>query len=437
MKNRMNFKDGKGYKILLVISGAILLLLCLYFFTGIQELIKNSKDVSKNIFPRTVTEGLGVNTHFIGRQMDTDMIRDAGIKIVRTDLFWSEIEKAKGIYDFKNSGYDTLTDELIRANIRPYYVLDYSNLFYEKNGASIVTEKGRKAFNRYVNEATRRYRNKQIIWEVWNEPNTNSWVPKPNLEEYFLLLKQTAKTIKENDPSGVVVAPALAGITNESLGWLEGIFKKGALDYVDAISVHPYRGAAPESVTADYHSLRALIKKYTSKQIPIISGEWGYSTANEWYGEHFNEEQQAAYLVRMFLVNKLNHIPISIWYDWKNDGSDPNNGEQNFGLRQENIDVPKQAYYAMNTFTYLLTGYELSGRMDSGNPDDYIVKFTNKEKKTVMVLWTVGTQHEIRFPVENAKGQVMSMLGQKQEYYDSSKNRSISISNNPIYLLME
>ena len=101
---------------------------------------------------------------------------------------------------------------------------------------------------------------------------------------------------------------------------VRGNIKKDALDYVDAISVHPYREWEPESVTEDYKSLRELIKKYSSKPIPIISGEWGYSTANGWNGLNLSEEQQAAYLVRMLLINQLNHIPISIWYDWKNDG---------------------------------------------------------------------------------------------------------------------
>ena len=200
------------------------------------------------------------------------------------------------------------------------------------------------------------------------------------MNEYSLLLKQTSKTIKENDPSGIVVAPALAGLSEESLKWLEELFKKDALDYVDAISVHPYRAWAPESVAYEYEILRELIKKYSSKPIPIISGEWGYSTANGWYGLNLSEEQQAAYLVRMFLINKLNNIPISIWYGWENDGSDPNNGEHNFGIRQENTAVPKLAYHAMNTFSYMLSDYQFTNRIDTGNPDDYVLKFVNERR---------------------------------------------------------
>ena len=70
------------------------------------------------------------------------MISNIGFKMVRTDLFWSAIETKKGVYDFKSYGYDTLTKELIKEDIRPYFVLDYSNTLYEERGDSIVTPKG-------------------------------------------------------------------------------------------------------------------------------------------------------------------------------------------------------------------------------------------------------------------------------------------------------
>jgi len=385
----------------------------------------------------TIPDGYGVNIHFTGKQVDINLIHDAGFKMARTDIFWSSIEEEKGVYDFENNGYDTLTKELMKAGIRPYYVLDYSNLLYEEHGASIVTDKGREAFNRYVDEVTSRYKNKGIIWEVWNEPNLDSWEPQPNIHDYSLLLKESVRTIKKNDPSGFVVAPALAGISDESLKWFEDLFKTGALDNVDAISVHPYRTWEPESVAYEYELLRELVKKYTSKKIPIISGEWGYSTANGWWGMHLSEEQQAAFLVRMFLINKLNDIPISIWYGWENDGSDPNNGEHNFGLRQENTAIPKLAYHAMYVFNYMLSDYQLIERMDLGNPDDYLLKFTNKKDEMILVMWTIKESHGINIPFPEIKGPVFTMLGKESHYYHSEQDPIIELSEDPVYLIVE
>ena len=43
-----------------------------------------------------------MNIHFAGKQVDIDMISDAGFNMVRTDLFWSAIETKQGVYDFKS-----------------------------------------------------------------------------------------------------------------------------------------------------------------------------------------------------------------------------------------------------------------------------------------------------------------------------------------------
>jgi len=375
--------------------------------------------------------GLGINIHFTGKQVDIDRISDADFDLVRTDLFWSSIEKEKGEYEFESNGYDELTYELLSKGIRPYYVLDYSNLLYEEDGTLIETEEGLQAFNQYVKEATERYKNKGIIWEVWNEPNIQSWSPK----KYYDLLKQTSTTIKENDRSGYVVAPALAGLSDESLTWLEQLFQEGALDYIDALSVHPYRSWSPETVSYEYKNLKELLKKYSSKSIPIISGEWGYSTGNGWYGLNLTEEQQAAYLIRMILMNMLEDIPISVIYGWENDGTDEHNGEHHFGIRHHDTTYAKLAYEAINTFSYLTSNYQLLERIETDHLDDYVIKFINDEEQELYIMWSVDSNHEIKFPLKKDEGQVFSMLGKRLNPYDKEK-RIIEIGHEPVYFFL-
>ncbi|MBK9389972.1 MAG: hypothetical protein IPN68_07195 [Bacteroidetes bacterium] len=87
---------------------------------------------------------------------------------------------------------------------------------------------------------------------------------------------------------------------------------------------------SPETAVEDYKKIRELITRYTTDGkpgIPIISGEWGYSSSSKGVAL----ETQAAYIVRMQLSNLLYGIPFSIWYDWKNDGPDPEEHEHNFG----------------------------------------------------------------------------------------------------------
>lgn len=397
---------------------------------------EKEKDSDSILQSKTVPYGLGVSVHFSGNPIDLDMIDDAGFKIVRQDLFWEIIEKEPGKYDFKGQGYDLLTQSLIKKGIRPYYILDYSNKLYE-NKREITTKKGQDAFIKYVDVASSRYKGKGIIWEIWNEPNlTDFWETQPNFKEYSQLVKRASKTIKKNDPTAIVVGPALAGITPDSLNWLEGIFKEGILDYIDALSVHPYRGSNPETVVNDYQSVRVLMNKYSNREIPIISGEWGYSNTKGWYGKSISEQQQADYLVRMYLINLLYDVPISITYGWKNDGIDPKNKEHQFGIRRYDVNNPKPAYNAINNLTYRLSGYKLKNRIDVGDPNDYVLKFINNQGGEVIVLWTSGNPQNIILP-NKIKGRVLSITGQQIGFLAEENRGTIGITNSPKYVLVE
>lgn len=422
-----NYKNGiirlKGFIVSLLTSSGIL-----------KSNEHNRKNKLRGNFFKNIPNGFGVSIHFTGEKIDIDLIRDAGFKIVRKDIFWNHVEREKQLFNF--AGYDQLTQSLIKNGIRPYYILDYSNSLYEKN-RSVVTKEGQDAFVRYVSKVTSRYKGKGVIWEIWNEPNIGKfWNPQPNFDEYLNLVKRVSKTIKENDSSGIVVAPALAGLNDESLKWLEELLKKGFLNYIDALSVHPYRSQTPETVIVDYQKLRILLSKYSSKDITILSGEWGYSTAQGPGTANMNEYTQANYLVRMFLINLLSDIPISIWYDWKNDGIDLSNREHNFGIVQNDIKVTKKAYLAVNVLNHKLSKYQLISRIDVGNPNDYILHFKNKDNGNILVCWTSKDKHTVTVPFKYSGGHILSMFGEKVGEIKKASQLSLEVINSPKYIIV-
>lgn len=389
----------------------------------------------EDVFSKSIPNGFGVSVHYTGNMIDTDLIKDAGFKVVRKDIFWSQVEQEKGIFDFKTTGYDDLTNSLVENEIRPYYILGYSNKLYENN-RSIVTQSGREAYINYVDKVTSRYKNKGIIWEIWNEPNIQYWETKPNFYDYSTLIKEASKVIKNNDPTGTVVAPALSGLSDESLTWLDKILKTGTLDYIDGLSVHPYRTQTPETVISDYKKLRTLLSKYSDKNITLISGEWGYSTAQGTGTNNFNEYTQANYLVRMFLINLLSDVPISIWYGWKNDGTDISNKEQNYGIVQNDIKMSKKAYLAVNALNHNLNGYELKERIDVGDPNDYVLRFVNENNDSVIVFWTSKEAHKTTIPFNSKGGRVLSTFGEKIGDISKGSQITLHIINSPKYIII-
>src|SRR5579884_2613063 len=325
--------------------------------------------------PTVLPAGVGVNIHFTaGHGRDLDLIAAACLKFIRMDFEFGVIEETrKGVYNW--SQYDALTADLEKRGLRAIYILDYSNPLYEpqqgdqtpspQHATSIA------AFARWAAAAARRYRNRHIIWEIYNEPNISFWKPKPDVRQYTRLALATARAVRAAEPKATLIAPATSGVP---IPYLEKFFASGVLAYLDAVSLHPYRSydQPPEAAARDYRNVRRLIRRYapaSKKNLPIISSEWGYASQT---GGGVSLDTQAAFLVRMQLVNLLQHVPLSIWYDWKNDGTNRAEGEQNFGTVTNDLQ-PKPAYVALKTVTHELDGYQIARRLDVGNKQDYVL----------------------------------------------------------------
>ena len=271
-----------------------------------------------------VPAGVGVNIHFYrGNEQDLSLLGEAGVSIVRMDVGWSRCETTPGVYDF--SAYDQLVSDLEQRGMRLLFIIDYGNPLYDE-GLAPHSDECREAYARFCAALAARYAEKDIIWELWNEPNIGFWKPKPNVDDYMAWCHAVVPAIRQADPEACIIAPGTSGIP---LPFLESCFEQRLLSLVDGVSVHPYRDAdlGPETALPSYERLSLLIAQYkpAGKGIPILSGEWGYSTT------FLSPELQGNYLPRQWLSNLTAGVPVSIWYDWHDDGKDPDEKEHNFG----------------------------------------------------------------------------------------------------------
>ena len=342
-----------------------------------------------------IPDGIGVNIHFTDpKPGELEQLYKEGFRWVRMDYHWGGIERKKGLYDF--SAYDRLMAALDAHHIRAYLIFDYSCPLYDDN-LSPHTDEGRAAFARWAGASVTHFKGRGIVWEMYNEPNIFFWRPHPNVDDYAKLAVAVGKAVHEAAPEETYIGPASSTI---DLPFLESCFKAGCLDYWSAVSVHPYRQKDPETVTAEYRKLRQLIAQYAPKgrHIPIISGEWGYSSS---WG-HFDEALQGKYLPRELLANALNEIPISIWYDWHDDGTNPKDPEHHFGTvhhapatQPGELYDPKPAYIAAKAMSDALPGATFSKRLWTGKDEQYVLLFDHPTRGPLLAYWTTGKESSL------------------------------------------
>lgn len=361
-----------------------------------------------------VPEGFGVNIDFTDpRPGEMKMISDGGFRWVRMDLKWDTTEKAAGRYDFAD--YDRLMAALDLQKLRALFILDYGNPLYD-SGAPPRTDMARLAFARWAVAAAKHFAGRGVIWEIYNEPNHSIfWPPRPKPQEYVALALAVGRAFREAVPDEKLIGPATSEI---DFDFLESCFKAGLLEYWSAVSIHPYRRNDPETAALDYCRVREMIRTYaprgvqsskskrqspggagaepagTAKEIPIISSEWGYSSI--WPG--MSDEKQGQLLARAWLTNSANGILVSIWYDWRDDGSDANEAEHHFGTvsnsyheGRESVYDTKPAYLAARTLSAFFDGYRFEKRLDAGDAGDYVLVF-RKGNELRFAAWTTANR---------------------------------------------
>ncbi|MGC9400794.1 MAG: cellulase family glycosylhydrolase [Anaerolineae bacterium] len=375
---------------------------------------------------RTVPEPFGVEIHFTrASQQELDYLAASGVRWVRMDMFWHTVETSPGRYNF--SEYDALVNAMTQRGIRIIFILDYGNPLYD-HGFPPTSSGGQAAFARFAAVAASRYRDAGVIWEIWNEPNLDHfWTPEANATAYGNLAMRAATAIRQVDPGALIVAPALCGY--EWSFW-RALGEMGLFQKLDALTVHAYGVDTPESVLGPYLELRALVDEYSPRwKIPILSGEWGFPTTEG----GMSEGQQAQYLPRQWLFNLAYDIDLSVWYDWRDDGWDRHDPEQNFGTVHHDY-TAKTSYYAARTLATTLSGYRFLRKVPLDNAEDYLLLFQN-DGRVAMALWTTGHAHTVRLPISVDEAEVVEMTGERSVLTSKDEELEVPVTQSPRYLL--
>jgi len=391
-----------------------------------------------------VPDGLGINIHFTApRPGEMEMLTQAGFRWIRMGCDWAPTEHEKGVYDF--SAWDRLVATLEKHRVRAIFILCMANQFYD-NGSTPVSDEAVAAFARWAAAAVHHFHGHGILWEMYNEPNYEVfWHPQPDVRQYIKLASAVAKAVREVEPDELLIGPAIVGINKpEDRDFLEACFKAGLLESWTAVSVHPYRRTAPETVAPDYVQLQKMIDQYApqGKKIPILSGEWGYCSI--W--EVMDETKQGEYLARQFLTNLASGIPLSIWYDWQDDGIDPKEPEHHMGTIAYSYTEkgtpeyrPKPAYWAAKTLTNILDGYRFKERLAIGGETDCVLAFVKGEEKR-FVAWSsrLPSPKPVILPVPAGKYSTIDCTGRTLKLLSAdASGLSVELSYSPTYVVPE
>jgi len=355
---------------------------------------------------------VGACTHFSQGKgivtMNLDSIERAGIDAIRDEVAWSAVEREKGQLAMPER-FDTYVREAAARRFNVMLILDYANRFYD-DGDRPRSPEAIEGFCRYSEFVVRHFGKDVRLYEIWNEWDIGIGLPKPyrkggSPEDYVRLLKAVYPRIKAADSDVTVVAGASTS-GGVKKGWLEGILRLGALDYCDAISIHSYNynekspQRGPEACSAWMTGVQQRLRRYNDgADVPFFVTEMGWPTHVTKGGT--DPQLTASYLARLYLLARTSPSFRGLWwYDFQDDGWDPEHNEHNFGLVRPDL-TPKPAYHVLADIAPLVGQGDYVGRVATDNEHARGLQFGH-EGRDYWALWSSDDRdHQVVLETED------------------------------------
>lgn len=337
--------------------------------------------------PLDELSGWGFATHFglenRSEERDALLLQKMGAKQIRDELSWHKTEKTKGVFDF--SRHDGWIESVYDKGIDVIAVLNSNNDLYtgEKNVPQIGIKNTEQldGYLRYAENIAEHY--PQITkFEIWNEPDGNNfWRPTANSYDYANTLKAVYETLKKSRPDSYVMAFS-CGCSD--FAFMNGCLENGAYAYFDSASIHPYQSNNPaESLQFKYAVKNAseTMWKYGGwKEIDIT--EMGF--ANQTGVSGATESWSALQQIKSFVIAKEKGIENYTVYDFRNDGTNPDNREDNYGNIRYDY-KGKKGYAAQAQLYQEIGASPCIGKVETeGGADVYVF---NRNGKPVITAW--------------------------------------------------
>jgi hypothetical protein len=202
------------------------------------------------------------------------MAKLIGASFIRFHVQWSEVETAKGTYNW--APLDYFVAKSIELGLQPVVCFygtprwassrpDDTRVLVCVYGYSAYAPKNLDDWSDFLRAMVSRYKDRVRTWEVWNEPHLPGfscyW---QDTSERFVKMQASAyRTIKEIQPDSEIW---LGGIGMRYLPFYEAIVKQGAGKDFDVLALHGH-GVNP-------NPFYAIDKEYHSPVHPWVASEW-------------------------------------------------------------------------------------------------------------------------------------------------------------------
>jgi hypothetical protein len=257
---------------------------------------------------------------------DLDLMRRAGVRVLRVSIGWDGVEAERDQYDFEF--WDDFVELAVGERgieLIPYVAYTPRwNATSERDDFWRAPPRDASELGELLGLLASRYAGRIRSWEIWNEPdNRDYWLG--SAAQYAALVEAGSRAVRAADPSARVVLGGLAG----NVDFLRELFDElDVAPLVDVVNLHAYYetwNPSPVESIGDYvDDVTDIVRRHGGRQA-IWMAEVGYSnhvTAESSRAARYEYEHgldfQAVMLMRTLgLVWSKPALSLIAWYELK------------------------------------------------------------------------------------------------------------------------
>ena len=337
------------------------------------------------LFPLRGTDLYGVNVH-VQPNTVLSMAKQAGIRWMRVDFSWADIEPSQGYYNYQE--IDRVVAFAVSNNMAILANLGDTPAWANGDQGKNVLPTNVQYWRNFVNRMVTRYKGRVSYWGIWNEPNLEDFL-RGSADDYVTkVLIPASEVIRGNDSSAKIVAPDISYLTSPERRWdsfLKTVLEKGK-NYLDIVSIHAYDSSGAEAIMNKiekgyniiYPAVTKVMSDYGCADKELWLTETGWSTTS------VSEDTQASnYLDLLTKILNSTSVDKVFFYEIQDV---PN--VSGYGILNADTS-PKKSYYTYKNFIQNEASYIDDG---SGEDDD------KEDDKKPCLFRTLHSEGEVVLP---------------------------------------
>lgn len=353
----------------------------------------------------------GINSHLLWTpelyDRGLDYITASGAKLVREGIWWDRIQPRRDVWNFEIS--DRFVGDLQKRGLAHNWCLvpipqwaappetrDKGYWVYSRS----QPEKG--TYETFAETLAHRYRGKVLFWEMWNEADLNH---RFTADSYLEMLKEGYRGIKKGDPDAWVVTTGFASMVHPRAipGFQQEVLRRG-VGFYDIHAYHEHGGFEPYVRIINDRFLP--MRRKLGVTAPWFANETAVTSAGG------QERAQALTVFRKIMFAWAKGSVSYVWYNLRNKGNDPMDGEHNYGLLHHDFH-PKSGYAVFHAMATLYTGLAFDGELAAGNGRS-LFRFKDAER-LVIGSWSEGESGIFAVRTDAKRAEQVDIMGNRRE----------------------